>query len=166
MSQKKENSTDGAPIPGAPGSENETPEQMAERVQRELNQGADKTGAQVKEPTPPAKTDKKNPPAPTAPKVQAPVQQAPVQADKFYVSAGKSITTKKGILGPHSEVKPEYIGLKTAAEQVAHLNKLEEKGTLYKGAKARPMQKGDNEVKSAAVVETRTRRTPRSPRSE
>jgi hypothetical protein len=153
MSKNENNKTGGANT-GAPNPpENESPEEMAVRVQREMDEAASKTGAQPKAPE--TVTRKTNPPAD---------KKAAEQPLKFFVSAGKSITSKKGILGPHTEVKPEYINL-PEADRVKHLNALAEKGTLYKDVKSRPKQQGDNEVKSAAVVE-RPRKTTRAPRSE
>lgn len=150
---KNNESKAGGANTGAPNPpENETPEEMAARVQREMDEQANKTGAQPKAPE---SASRKNPPVD---------KKAADQPLKFFVSAGKSITSKKGILGPHTEVKPEYINL-PEADRVAHLNALAGKGTLYKDVKARPKQQGDNEVKSAAVVE-RPRKTARAPRSE
>lgn len=147
----QENKAGGANNSGAPGSETETPEQMAARLDRELKgQGA--------QPKAPEKGSSK------VTKSQV-TEQKSAEPMKYFVSPGKSITSKKGILGPHTEVKAEYVNLPTEAEQLAHLNRLVEKGTLYRDVKPRPKLAGDNEVKSEAVVE-RPRKSSRSPRSE
>lgn len=129
---KDKSGAEGGTAPAAPASGDDA----AAELQRQI----DGAGGQV--PPPPAETV--SPPAaadapaksettePTPP--DAPVAAPPVL--KWFVRAGRSITSPSGVIGENQEVKPTDIALPDEAAQLKQLAYLVEKNILYRAYEA------------------------------
>lgn len=66
----------------------------------------------------------------------------------YFVENGKSLTSKRGIRGPHDDVTAKDIPGENGAKR---LEELEEAGVLYKADKSKPEVKAAAEAKAKAA---------------
>lgn len=127
---KNKSGAESGTAPGASASADEA----AAALQRQLDGGQQTPPAEGAVTTPaaldaPVKTETTEP---TPPAVTTPAAPVAERTLNWYVRAGRSVTSPRGVIGPNQQIELSDISLPKPEDQLKQLEYLQEKGILYR----------------------------------